>query len=185
MAALAGDVLLFLEANAAMPRTFGENQVHVSQVVGWSEADYPLVELDLPEAGPADRRIAELVAERVADGATLQVGIGAIPGTVLALLPDRHHLGINSELITDAVVDLIESGAVTGSRKRNNRNKVVTTSALGSRRLYDFVDGNPGGEFWPVDYTNDSHRVASEDRLAPSTGWPSSGAPPSGKARNG
>jgi acyl-CoA hydrolase len=165
MAALAGDVPLFLEANQAMPRTFGENQVHVSQVVGWSEADYPLVELALPEPIPADRRIAELVAERIPDGATLQVGIGAIPGTVLGLLHDRRHLGINSELITDAVVDLVESGAVTGSRKRNNRNKVVTTSALGSRRLYDFVDGNPGVEFWPVDYTNDSQRVASEDRF--------------------
>jgi acyl-CoA hydrolase len=165
MAALAGDVPLFLEAHRAMPRTFGENQVHVSQVVGWSEADYPLVEVALPEPIAADRRIAELVAERIRDGATLQVGIGAIPGTVLGLLHDRRHLGINSELITDAVVDLVESGAVTGSRKRSNRNKVVTTSALGSRRLYDFVDGNPGVEFWPVDYTNDSHRVAAEDRF--------------------
>jgi acyl-CoA hydrolase len=165
MAALAGEVPLFLEANRAVPRTFGENQVHVSQVLGWSEADYPLIELDEPVASPADRRIAELVAERIADGATLQVGIGAIPGTVLGLLHDHHHLGINSELVTDAVVDLIESGAVTGSRKRSNRNKVVTTTALGSRRLYDFVDGNPGVEFWPVDYTNDAHRVAQEDRF--------------------
>jgi acyl-CoA hydrolase len=165
MAALAGDVPLFLEANRAMPRTFGENQVHVSQVVGWSEADYPLVEVAPPTSSPADRRIAELVAERIPDGATLQVGIGAIPGAVLALLDDRSHLGINSELITDAVVDLVESGAVTGSRKRSNRNKVVTTSALGTRRLYDFVDENPGVEFWPVDYTNDASRVAKEDRF--------------------
>jgi acyl-CoA hydrolase len=63
------------------------------------------------------------------------------------------------------VVDLVESGAVTGSRKRSNRNKVVTTSALGTRRLYDFVDENPGVEFWPVDYTNDAYRVAQEDRF--------------------
>ncbi|HEX4218334.1 MAG TPA: acetyl-CoA hydrolase/transferase C-terminal domain-containing protein [Acidimicrobiales bacterium] len=165
MAALAGDVPLFLEANRAMPRTFGENQVHVSQVLGWSEADYPLVELPSPPSGPPDRRIAELVAERIPDGATLQVGIGAIPGAALGLLHDRSHLGINSELITDAVVDLVESGAVTGSRKRSNRNKVVTTSALGTRRLYDFVDENPGVEFWPVDYTNDAYRVAQEDRF--------------------
>ena len=84
MAALAGDVPLFLEVNAAMPRTFGENQVHVSQLVGWSEADYPLTEVDQPVASPADRRIAELVAERIPDGATLQGGHQAVPAPCCA-----------------------------------------------------------------------------------------------------
>src|SRR5215216_5058952 len=99
-----------------MPRTFGENQLHVSEVLGWCEADYPLVELPAHETRAADQRIAELVAERIPDGATLQVGIGAIPDHVMGLLADHHHLGVHSELISDGVIDLVEAGAITGTR---------------------------------------------------------------------
>jgi len=165
VAAMIGEVPFFVEVNRQMPRTFGENQLHVSDVVGWCEADYPLVELPEHETRDADRRIAELVAERVPDGATLQVGIGAIPEHVLALLGDHSHLGVHSELISDGVVDLVESGAVTGTRKRTHRNKIVTTTALGTQRIYDFVADNPGVEFWPVDHTNDPRNIAREDRF--------------------
>jgi acyl-CoA hydrolase len=165
VAAMIGEVPFFVEVNRRMPRTFGENQLHVSQVEGWCEADYPLVELPAHETRPADRRIAELVAERVPDGATLQVGIGAIPDHVLGLLADHQHLGVHTELISDGVVDLVEAGAITGTRKRTHRNKIVTTTALGTRRVYDFVADNPGVEFWPVDYTNDPRNIAREDRF--------------------
>lgn len=165
VAALIGEVPFFVEANEAVPRTFGENQVHVSQVLGWCPASYPLVEISTGSPDETDRRIAELVAERVPDGATLQIGIGAVPGAVTDLLRDRHHLGIHTELISDGVIDLVKSGAVTGARKRVNRNRVVTTTALGSQRLYDFVGDNAGVEFWPVDYTNHPERVAGEDRF--------------------
>lgn len=165
LAALTGDVPFFVEVNHQMPRTFGENQVHVSQVVGWSEADYPLVEVTPREPGEADRAIAALVAERIPDGATLQVGIGSIPNVVLGMLAERRDLGIHTEVLTDGVVDLIEAGVITGTRKRTHRNKTVATLAIGSRRLYDFCADNPGIEFWPVDHTNAPATIATEDRI--------------------
>ena len=105
------------------------------------------------------------MAERIPNGATLQAGIGAIPDEVLGLLGDHKDLGVNSELLSDGFVDLIEKGAVTGTRKRTHRNKVVATNALGSQRLYDFVDHNPGVEFWPVDHTNDERNISREDHF--------------------
>jgi acyl-CoA hydrolase len=162
-AALVGKVPFFVEVNHRMPRTYGENQVHISQVVGWCEADYSLSELPARPPREADRKIAEYVAERIPDGATLQAGIGSIPDEVLGLLRDHKDLGVNSELLSDGFVDLIETGVVTGTRKRNHRNKVVATNALGGQRLYEFVEENPGVEFWPVDHTNDAANIASEE----------------------
>lgn len=164
-AAMIGEVPFFLEANRQMPRTSGENQVHVSQVAGWCEADYPLVELPSRPTRETDRSIASYVAERIPDGATLQAGIGAIPNAVLGLLGDHAGLGVHTELLTDGFVDLVESGVITGANKRTHRNKIITTSALGTRRLYDFVDENPGVEFWPVSYTNDPRNIAKEDHI--------------------
>ena len=100
VAAMIGELPFFLEVNARMPRTFGENQIHVSQILGWCEADYPLVELPARPARDSDRRIAELVAERIPDGATIQAGIGAVPERVLALLADHRDLGIHTELLS-------------------------------------------------------------------------------------
>ncbi|HSK50658.1 MAG TPA: acetyl-CoA hydrolase/transferase C-terminal domain-containing protein [Solirubrobacterales bacterium] len=162
VAPMIGEIPFFLEVNARMPRTFGENQIHVSQIAGWCEADYPLVELPPRPAREADRRIAELVAERIPDGATIQAGIGAVPDQVLALLAGHRHLGVHTELLSEGFVDLIEAGAVTGTRKRTHRNKLITTSAVGTTRLYEFVADNPGVEFWPVDETNDPGNVSAE-----------------------
>jgi acyl-CoA hydrolase len=162
VAAMIGELPFFVEVNRQMPRTFGENQIHVSEVVGWCEADYPLLELPKAEPREADRRIAELVAERIPNGATLQAGIGAIPDLVLEMLVDHRELGVHTELLSDGFVDLVEKGAVTGTRKRTHRNKLVTTSAFGTQRVYDFVADNPGVEFWPVDYTNDPRNIARE-----------------------
>lgn len=164
-AALIGEVPFFLEVNARMPRTFGENQVHISQIAGWCEADYPLIEMPPRPARDEDRRIAELVAERIPDGATIQSGIGAIPDLVLDLLEDHHHLGVHTEFLSEGFVDLVASGAVTGVRKRTHRNKLITTTALGTQRLYDFVADNPGVEFWPVDETNSPRKIAEEPNV--------------------
>src|ERR671911_327522 len=162
-AALIGEAPFFVEVNHRMPRTFGENQVHLSQVVGWCEADYPLTELPARPVRETDRKIAGYVAERIPDGATLQAGIGSIPDEALGLLAGHKNLGINSELLSDGFVDLIEKGAVTATRKRTHRNKVIAANALGSQRLYDFVDQNPGVEFWPVDHTNGERNISRED----------------------
>ena len=163
VAPLIGEVPFFVEVNHQMPRTYGENQVHVSQVVGWCEADYPLSELPPRPLQEADRKIAGYVAERIPNGATLQAGIGSIPNEVLGLLSDHKELGVNSELLADGFVNLIEKGVITGTRKLSHRNKAIAANALGSQRLYEFVKENPGVEFWPVDHTNDERNIAAED----------------------
>jgi acyl-CoA hydrolase len=162
-AALIGEAPFFVEVNHRMPRTYGENQVHLSQIVGWCEADYPLTELPARPVRDADRNIAKYVAERIPDGATLQAGIGSIPNEVLGLLDSHKNLGVNSELLSDGFVDLIEKGVINGTRKRSHRHKVIAANALGSQRLYEFVVENPGVEFWPVDHTNDDRNVSVED----------------------
>ena len=158
-----GEVPFFLEVNPAMPRTFGENQVHVSQVVGWCEVDRPLVEVPRAEPTELDRRIAEHVVERIPDGATIQAGIGSIPSALLAELRHHRHLGIHTELLSDGLMDLMECGAADGSRKRRERGKAVTTFALGTNELHRWLDGNPAVEFLPVDVVNDPRVIAEED----------------------
>src|SRR5215204_1583279 len=125
VAALIGEAPFFVEVNHQMPRTYGENQVHISQVVGWCEADYPLVELPTRSERNTDREIAELVVEHIPDGATLQAGIGAVPNEVLSLLGNHKELGVHTELLADGFVDLVERGVITGTRKRTHRNKVI------------------------------------------------------------
>jgi acyl-CoA hydrolase len=163
VAALIGAAPFFVEVNHRMPRTYGENQVHLSQIVGWCEADYPINELPARPVREADRKIAEYVAERIPDGATLQAGIGSIPNEVLGLLDGHKDLGVNTELLSDGFVDLIEKGVINGTRKRAHRNKAIAANALGSNRLYEFVEENPGVEFWPVDHTNDDRNISGED----------------------
>jgi len=165
VAALAGDLPLFLEANPRMPRTRGGNQIHVRDVVGWCEADYPLVELPGSAPSAADTAIAELVAERIPDEATLQIGIGSVPERVIQTLRGHRRLGIHTELMPEGMMDLIECGAATGEAKTEHRFKAIATNALGTQRLYDFVDDNPGVEFHPVDYTNDPQVVAAQHRM--------------------
>ena len=165
VAALAGEMPIFLEANARVPRTHGENHIHVRDIAGWCEADYPLSELPSREATPSDIRIASLVAERIPDEATLQIGIGSIPDQVVRLLGDHKRLGVHTELFGDGFVDLIEAGVVTGECKTTHRHKSITTTALGTQRLYDFIAENAGVEFWPVDYTNDPRIIGQQRRM--------------------
>ncbi|GLZ45109.1 4-hydroxybutyrate CoA-transferase [Actinomycetospora sp. NBRC 106375] len=161
-AAFIGELPFFVEVNAQMPRTFGGNQLHIDDVVGWCTADRPLSPLPHPEPGPRDRAIAALVAERIPDGATLQIGLGAVPDMVLAQLGDHHGLGVHTEVLSSGVVDLVERGAVTGTRKTTHRGKIVATVAHGDQALYDFVADNAGVELHPVDYTNDPWNIARE-----------------------
>ncbi|GAA4908638.1 acyl-CoA hydrolase [Actinomycetospora succinea] len=164
-AAFIGEVPFFVEVNAQMPRTFGANQLHISDVVGWCEADRPLVVPPSPEVTDRDRAIAGFVAERIPDGATLQIGIGAVPDMVLAALGDHRELGVHTEVFGTGFVDLVEAGVITGTRKATHRGKIITTSSLGTQRLYDFVADNPGVEYHPVDYTNDPWNVAREPQF--------------------
>ena len=161
-ASFIGRAPFFIEVNARMPRTSGRNQIHVSQIDGYIEADYPLLEVRPAQPSDIDRRIGGFVAERVRRGSTIQAGIGAIPNAVLADLMGHVDLGVHTELISDGLIDLIEAGVVNGVRKANNRLKVIGTFALGTQRLYDFIHDNPTIEMWSARYVNDP-RVISRD----------------------
>lgn len=161
-AAMIGRVPFVLEVNRLMPRTYGANRLHISEVAGWCEVDTPLIEVPVSPVSDADCAVAGLIAERIPDGATLQLGIGSIPTAVASFLVDHRDLGIHTELLSDPVVDLVEAGAVTGVNKVNNRGRIVTTFALGTRRLYDFCDRNDLVQFLPVDEVNDPRRIGAE-----------------------
>lgn len=162
VASFIGRARFFLEATEAMPRTFGRNQIHHSQVAGWCRSDRPLLEVPPSESGDEDRRIAALIAERIPNGATIQTGIGAIPNAIMDALGDHRDLGVHTELLSDGVVDLIERGVVTGVRKQINRTKTVGTFALGTNRLHDFLDENTAVELHAVRYVNDPRLIAQE-----------------------
>ncbi len=157
-----GRARFFLEVTEHMPRTFGRNQLHVSQVEGWCQTDRPLVEVPPRQPDELDRRIAGYVAERIPDGATIQTGIGAIPNAIMAALASHRDLGIHTELLSDGVVDLIEAGVVNGIRKDLNRTKTVGTFALGTDRLHRFLHENTAVELWPVRYVNDPGIIGRE-----------------------
>jgi acyl-CoA hydrolase len=157
-----GRARFFLEATEAMPRTFGRNQLHVSQVVGWCRTDRPLVTVPPREPNELDRTIAGHVVERIPDGATIQTGIGAIPNAIMAALIDHRDLGIHTELLSDGVVDLVEAGVVNGVAKNLNRTKTVGTFALGTERLHRFLHENTAVELWPVRYVNDPSIIGRE-----------------------
>jgi acyl-CoA hydrolase len=161
-AALIGRVPFILEVNPSMPRTFGTNRIHCSEVLGWCEAEYPLIEVEPAPITGADRRIAELVAERIPNGATIQLGIGAIPSAVATMLDQHRHLGIHTELLSDPVVDLVDKGVVTGTSKVMNRGEIIATFALGTKRLYDFCDRNDLVRFCAVDEVNDPRNIGRE-----------------------
>jgi acyl-CoA hydrolase len=160
-----GRVPFILEVNEQMPRTFGANRVHRADVLGWCTADYPLIEVADPTPTEVDHRIAGLVAERVADGSTLQLGIGSVPSQVARLLMDRKDLAIHTELFSDSLVDLMESGAASGINKARYRSRAVTTFALGTRRLYDFLHDNDGVMFLAVDEVNDPRLIGREPQF--------------------
>jgi acyl-CoA hydrolase len=151
--------------NRSMPRTLGDSFIHVDEIDLGVEIDQPPHEHAPPAIGDVERRIGQYVAELVPDGATIQMGIGSIPAAVAGELRAKRDLGIHTEMFTEAVLDLVEVGAVTGAAKEINRGKIVSAFLMGSRRLYDFVDDNPMIEMRPVDYTNDTSVIRRFRRM--------------------
>jgi acyl-CoA hydrolase len=165
LAAIPAAKTVIAQVNQSMPRTHGEGFVHVNDIDLAVEVDIPPYHYADPEIGDIERRIGEYVAELVPDGATLQMGIGAIPSAVALFLHDKKDLGIHTEMMTDVVVDLVEAGVVTGARKERNRWKIVATFMMGTDKLYRFVDDNPMVEMRPTDFTNDTHVIRSFSRM--------------------
>jgi len=153
------------EINPNMPRTLGDCFIHINDIHVLVPSDVPILEAAHGEVDEIARRIGQHIAELIQDGSTLQLGIGTIPDAVLASLDGKKNLGIHSEMISDGVIDLVEQGVINGSCKNIHAGKIVASFAIGTRRLYDFIDNNPMCEFHPSDFTNDPFRIAENDRV--------------------
>jgi acyl-CoA hydrolase/GNAT superfamily N-acetyltransferase len=153
------------EVNPAMPRTHGDSFVHVDRFDALVHVDGPVAEYRHPEIGEIAERVARYIASLIDDGSTLQVGLGRVPNEALRHLKDRRDLGIHSDVITDYIVDLVESGVVTCRRKTRHCDRIVASYCLGTRRLYDFVDDNPRVLLLPIDQICDPEEVAANARM--------------------
>ena len=153
------------EVNDQVPTVFGDTFIHVSDIDAFVESSHPLFESAPAKIGPVEEAIGKNCASLIEDGATLQLGIGAIPDAVLAQLGDKKHLGIHSEMIADGVVDLYEKGAIDCTQKGIDEGKMVVTFLMGTKKLYDFCDKNPMVELRPVDYVNHPEVVSQVKNL--------------------
>jgi 4-hydroxybutyrate CoA-transferase len=158
---------IIAEVNQRMPRTLGDSFIHISNVDYIVPVDYPLTEMPMtPENGSeVIERIAQNIAELIPDGATMQLGIGAIPDAMLKYLYEKKDLGIHTELFSDGVIDLVDAGVLTNARKSLHPGKIIAGFILGTQRLYDWVDDNPLIELHPTEYVNDPFVIAQNDRM--------------------
>ena len=156
---------IFLEVNDRQPRGLCGSLIHISQVDAIVEYNHDLPVLPPVQLDEVSKTIGGLIAERIPDGACLQLGIGAIPDATGMALKAKHDLGIHTEMFTDSMVELIECGAVNNSKKQIHRGKTVTTFAFGSQRIYDYIDDNPAVEILPVEYVNDPDVICQNDNM--------------------
>ena len=143
---------LILEVNRSMPRVFGDAFIHISEVTAVVENHVPLMELKIADPKPEDDIIGPAIAELVPDGATIQLGIGNVPNAVARYLIDHRDIGIHTEMFTEGMVDLVETGVANGCRKTIHPYKHVFTTAAGTKRMYEFMDDNPSIESYPASH---------------------------------
>jgi len=147
--------IVIAEVNQQMPRTFGDTPIHISEIEAFVEVDYAPAALPFVPFNDNDEKIANYVSEHIEDGSTIQLGIGGIPNALANGLKTKKHLGIHTEMLTDNMVDLIECGAVDNSVKTLYRHKTIGTFAMGSKKLYDFIDNNPSVMLLNGSFVND------------------------------
>ncbi|HMN88688.1 MAG TPA: acetyl-CoA hydrolase/transferase C-terminal domain-containing protein [Saprospiraceae bacterium] len=148
--------LLIAEINPNMPRTNGDGNIHISKFHKVVEVDYPMHQLILPPPDEVETRIGNYIANLVEDGATIQMGIGAIPNAALAAMEGHRELGVHTEMFSDGILSLFEKGVITNQHKVRHRNHIVTGFLVGSQRLYDFVNANPIVRVLDIQYVNDT-----------------------------
>ena len=158
---------IIAEVNQRMPRTLGDSFIHISNVDYIVPVDYPLTEMPMASENGSEviERIAQHIAELIPDGATMQLGIGAIPDAMLKYLYEKKDLGIHTELFSDGVIDLVDAGVLTNARKSLHPGKIIAGFILGTQRLYDWVDDNPLIELHPTEYVNDPFVIAQNERM--------------------
>lgn len=157
--------IVVAEVNDKMPRTLGDSFIHVSQVDKIVEISKELPDLTVSQFTEVEEKIGNFIGELVEDGSTIQLGIGGIPNAALKAMADKKDLGVHTEMISDGIIEGIESGLITGAKKTLHFSKAVTTFLLGSRKVYEYVNDNPVFEIHPVDYTNHPSIVARNEKM--------------------
>jgi 4-hydroxybutyrate CoA-transferase len=148
-----------------MPVTSGNSFLHVSEIDHFVETDEPIIEMAPPPIGPIESDIGANIATLIHNGDCLQLGIGAIPDATLTFLKDKKDLGIHSEMISDGVMDLVETGVINGRKKNYHRGKIVITFAMGTKKFYKWLDHNPIIDMYTVDYTNNPYVIAKNNNM--------------------
>ncbi len=157
--------LVVAEVNSRMPRTLGDSFIHIKDIDYIVESDLPLPEWSPPAIDDVAMKIGQNVARLIRDGATIQSGIGMIPNAILSFLKQKNDLGIHTEMFSDGIIDLVESGVITNRKKTIHNGKIIATFCMGTQRLYDFVHDNPLIEFHPCDYTNDPFVISQNEGM--------------------
>jgi acetyl-CoA hydrolase len=159
--------IIIAEVNQQMPRTLGDSFIHVSRLNYIIPVNYPIPEMAMSEEGNSEvvEKIAGFIADLIPDGATMQLGIGAIPDAVLKYLRNKRDLGVHSELFSDGVIDLVNEGVLTNARKSLHPGKIIAGFMLGTRNLYSWADDNPLIEFHRTEYVNDPFVIAQNERM--------------------
>ncbi|PNW27617.1 acetyl-CoA hydrolase/transferase family protein [Formosa algae] len=156
---------IIAQINPKMPRTFGDAIVNINQFAACVEVEEELYEMNFVAPSEEEKAIGKNVAGIIEDGATLQMGIGGIPNAVLTYLNNHKNLGVHTEMFSEGIVDLVEKGIVNGSQKKVNPNKIVSGFAMGTRRLYDFMDDNPEIEMLDIGYVNDTSVIRQNPKV--------------------
>ena len=159
--------IIIAEVNQQMPRTLGDSFIHVSRLNYIIPVDYPIPEVHMAEEGGSEvtEKIAGHIAELIPNGATMQLGIGAIPNAVLKYLHHKKDLGVHSELFSDGVIELVNAGVLTNARKTLHPGKIIAGFIMGTQELYDWVDDNPLIELHLTEYVNDPFVIAQNERM--------------------
>jgi acyl-CoA hydrolase/GNAT superfamily N-acetyltransferase len=158
--------LVIAEVNPNMPRVGGDSRLHIKEIDHLVENDQPLLEFTgEDESSRVLPRIGKNVAELVPDGATIQVGYGNVPDAILTSLSQKKDLGVHTEMFSDGIIELVEKGVINGRRKTHHPGKVVASFCMGSKRLFDFIDGHEMFEMYPSSYTNDPCNVSRNDGM--------------------
>ncbi|MBP1839224.1 acetyl-CoA hydrolase/transferase family protein [Formosa algae] len=156
---------IIAQINPKMPRTFGDAIVNINQFAACVEVEEELYEMNFVAPSEEEKAIGKNVAGIIEDGATLQMGIGGIPNAVLTYLTNHKNLGVHTEMFSEGIVNLVEKGVVNGSQKKVNPNKIVSGFAMGTRRLYDFMDDNPEIEMLDIGYVNDTSVIRQNPKV--------------------
>ncbi len=158
--------VIIAQINTRMPRTHGDAMIHISKINAAIEVDVPLPEVDYSKkAKEADFRIGKIIGELIDDRSTLQMGIGSIPDAVLKSLTEHKDLGVHTEMFSDGLIELVESGAITNKFKKKHPGKVVSSFAIGTKRLYDTIHDNPMYSFHEASYVNDTSVIRKNPKV--------------------